>query len=48
MVYRKKSEATEQERVMRWAAIGSITVPELELLHHIQMGVAGTNWRRQT
>ena len=38
MVYRKKSEATEQERVMRWAAIGSITVPELELLHHIPNG----------
>lgn len=38
MVYRKKSEATEQERVMRWAAIGLITVPELELLHHIPNG----------
>lgn len=38
MVYRKKSEATEQERVMRWATVGSITVPELELLHHIPNG----------
>lgn len=36
--YRKRSEATEQERVMNWATFYAKDFPELELLHHIPNG----------
>lgn len=36
--YRKRCEATEQERVIKWAAFHAKDFPELELLHHIPNG----------
>ena len=36
--YRKRSEATEQERVINWAAFYAKDFPELALLHHIPNG----------
>ena len=36
--YRKRSEATEQERVINWATFYAKDFPELELLHHIPNG----------
>lgn len=33
--YRKRSEATEQERVINWATFYAKDFPELALLHHI-------------
>ena len=36
--YRKRSEATEQERVINWARFYAKDFPELELLHHIPNG----------
>lgn len=36
--YRKRSEATEQERVMNWATFYAKDFPELALLHHIPNG----------
>jgi len=35
---RKRCEATEQERIMRWAAVEQAEHPELKLLHHIPNG----------
>ena len=36
--YRKRSEATEQERVINWARFYAKDFPELDLLHHIPNG----------
>lgn len=36
--YRKRSEATEQERVINWATFYAKDFPELALLHHIPNG----------
>ena len=36
--YRKRSEATEQERVINWATFYAKDFPELDLLHHIPNG----------
>lgn len=36
--YRKRSEATEQERVINWATFYAKDFPELGLLHHIPNG----------
>ena len=36
--YRKRSEATEQERVINWATFYAKDFPELALLHHIPTG----------
>lgn len=36
--YRKRSEATEQERVINWAAFYAKDFTELALLHHIPNG----------
>lgn len=36
--YKKRCEATEQERVMNWATFYAKDFPELELLHHIPNG----------
>lgn len=36
--YRKRSEATEQERVINWARFYAKDFPELNLLHHIPNG----------
>ncbi len=38
MSYRKRSEATEQERVINWARFHEKDYPELALLHHIPNG----------
>ena len=38
MVVRKKSEATEQEQVIRWASWNEARHKELKLLHHIPNG----------
>lgn len=36
--YRKRSEATEQERVMNWARFYEKDYPELKLIYHIPNG----------
>lgn len=36
--YRKRSETTEQERVINWATFYAKDFPELDLLHHIPNG----------
>ena len=43
--YRKRSEATEQERVINWATFYAKDFPELDLLHHIPNG--GIGWAKQ-
>ena len=46
--YRKRSEATEQERVINWATFYAKDFPELDLLHHIPNGAAGTSLKLRT
>lgn len=52
MYNRKRSEATEQERVMRWATFYEERFPELKLLYHVPNGgsrnqLEATNLKRQ-